>query len=327
MITMKRYFRLFVTLLLTLYCASAAAEDKFKVAILLFDEVQIIDFAAPYEVFGHANFEVFTVSKDGKPIQTVMGLDVTPKYSFANMPTVDAVVIPGGNVHDAMEDANIQNWLKAQKKTAKHLLSVCTGSHILAEAGLLDGQSATTFHRAIDWLQNDYPKIDIQRDKRFVDNGQIIVSAGLSSGMDASLHLVGKVLGMDRAKTIAMHIEYDWNNDNGFVRATMADTRLPNNKYDWPKGVEFALASSYGDDDYWQKTYKVTTKVAKERLVAAFAKAMTAHDDWLLQKSANQHQFTWKGAGANNNWRLQLEVVEATQPNQLVFRVDVKRES
>ena len=327
MTTTTRIIKFLTALMFSVSCFSALAEDKFKVAILMFDEVQIIDFAGPYEVFGHARFDVFTVSKDGKPIQTVMGLNVTPTYSFANMPIADAIVIPGGNVHHAMANKDIHSWLLSQQGEAQYMLSVCTGSHILAEAGLLDGKAATTFHRAINWLQSDYPNIDVRPEKRFVDNGQIITSAGLSSGMDASLHLVGKVLGLDRAKTIAMHIEYDWDHEGGFVRATMADGRFPDNHYDWPEGVHFERTSSYGDNDYWQKTYKVITPVSIDKLVKAYQEAMSQHDNWVAEQNTGSGQYLWQGLTENANWYKQLDVIETAQSNEYVLRVHVQKTS
>lgn len=306
---------------------NAAAQDKFKVAILMFDNVQIIDFAGPYEVFGQARFEVITVSKDGEPVETVMGLNVAPSHSFATMPAVDAVIVPGGNVHDAMQDNDIQKWLNSQQKTAAHILSVCTGSHILAEAGLLDGKGATTFHRSINWLKNDYPQIDVQPKKRFVDNGQIITSAGLSSGIDASLHLVGKVLGLDRAKTIALHIEYDWDPDGGFVRALMADKQFPDNQYDWPEGVNFNRTSSFGDEAFWQTTYQVTTDIPIKNLIAAYQKAMSVHDDWRMTETDLTNQLNWQGLGKNLNWNHQLTIVETDLADTFKLQVTVKKES
>lgn len=175
--------------MLPLLALPVQASKPFKVAILMFDEVQIIDFAAPYEVFGQAKFEVFTVSKNGKPVTTAMGLSVNPHYSFANMPEADAILVPGGDTGKVMHDQQVLSWLKTQQVKVGHILSVCTGAHILAEAGLLDGKAATTFHRALDNFEKDYPAIAVKRQQRFVDNGQIVTSAGLSSGIDASLHL------------------------------------------------------------------------------------------------------------------------------------------
>ena len=245
--------------IVALFALPVQANKPFTVAILMYDDVQIIDFAAPYEVFGQAQFEVFTVSSSGKPVTTTMGLSVNPTYSFATMPAADAILIPGGDTQRVMHDEKVLSWLKTQQKSAKHILSVCTGAYILAESGLLDGKSATTFHRALDGFEKDYPAISVARQQRFVDNGQIITSAGLSSGIDASLHLVSQVLGQDRARTVALHLEYDWDPAGGFVRANMADRMLPHNEYHWPEGILFDRLSALGDEQHWQIKYQAIT--------------------------------------------------------------------
>ena len=304
---------------------TAHAEDKFSVAILLFDDVQIIDFSAPYEVFGQAKFNVFTVSKDAKPVKTAMGLDVTPSYDFASMPQANAILIPGGNVHDAMSDKAIRAWLHRQQKRAQHILSVCTGSHILAESGLLDNKAATTFHGAIPGFSRNYPKIKVLREKRFVDNGQIITSAGLSSGIDASLHLVSKVLGMEKAKTIALNIEYNWDPEGGFVRALMADRMFPDNEYDWPEGAQFERLFSYGDRQTWRTRFQVTTEVGMNALLASYKKAMATHDDWVKRKDNNSEHLVWQKQDNNQKWLHELVITDAQAANQYTFTMSVKQ--
>ncbi len=304
---------------------AADAKDKFTVAILLFDDVQIIDFAAPYEVFGQAKFNVFTVSKDAKPVKTVMGLDVTPSYDFASMPPANAILIPGGNVHDAMSDKAIRAWLNRQQKRAQHILSVCTGAHILAEAGLLDNKAATTFHRAIPGFSRNYPKVKVLREKRFVDNGQIITSAGLSSGIDASLHLVSKVLGMEKARTIALHIEYNWDPEGGFVRALMADRMFPDNEYDWPEGVKFERLLSYGDKQSWRTRYQVTTELAINTLIATYKKAMATHDDWVKRKVNNSEHLVWLKQDNSQKWLHELVITDAQAADQYTLTLSVKQ--
>lgn len=201
-----------------------------SVAILMFDGVQIIDFAAPFEVFGQAGFEVFTVSRDGGQITTAMNLSVNTDYDLAGAPIADIILVPGGSVHAAMSDEAILAWLTERSGQARHVLSVCTGAYILAGSGLLDGQRATTFHRALDDFAQQFPKVDTVRDQRWVDNGRIVTAAGLASGIDAALHVVARVQGVERARTVALHLEYDWSPDEGFVRARLADRYLR-----WPE--------------------------------------------------------------------------------------------
>ncbi len=299
--------------------------DRFAVAILLFDDVQIIDFSAPYEVFGHAGFDVFTVSKDGKTVTTAMGLSVNPAHSFASMPAADAVLIPGGDVGDTMADKATLTWLRDQQGSASHILSVCTGSHIVAETGLLDGLSATTFHKAINGFAEDYPAINVEHDKRFVDNGQIITSAGLSSGIDASLHLVSKVLGMKKAKTIALHIEYDWDPNGGFVRAVMADRHFPYNDYDWPTDIQFERLSSIGDAVEWQTVYSARTEATARQLYQSYADAMAAHRNWHPMRNHAEAGHHWQGTGDNVNWQHSVRVAPSSEKGVYILTLSVEQ--
>jgi putative intracellular protease/amidase len=302
------------TLLLfcSLICGHAYALDtaKVKVGILLFDEVQIIDFAAPYEVFGQAGFEVLTVSASGKALTTAMGLRVSPDHSFTTLPKVDVILVPGGNVDAVMNDQQVQNWLKSQHAQVKHMLSVCTGAQILAESGLLNGLQATTFHRQLDDLAFDYPKISVLTDQRYVDNGKIITSAGLSSGMDAALFLVSKINGLEAAKTVAMHIEYDWQQDNGFVRGTMADQYGPDNHYEWPENTIFSNKVSYGDQDAWWRSYEVSSAASTDALLAVYRRAMLANPDWLATAPDQQSGLTWQKSIDGNTWQLAFAVMQ-----------------
>jgi putative intracellular protease/amidase len=308
---------------LPLLSLPAQANKPFKVAILMFDEVQIIDFAAPYEVFGQAKFEVFTVSSNGKPVTTVMGLSVNPTYSFANMPDADAILVPGGNTHQVMQDKKVLSWLQTQQEKAKHILSVCTGAHILAESGLLNGKSATTFHRALNSFETAYPAISVKRDKRFVDNGQIVTSAGLSSGIDASLHLVSKVLGQDKAQTVALHLEYDWDPSAGFVRANMADRMLPDNQYSWPNGITFDRISALGDEQRWQVKYQANTRATAQHLMQVYKTAMARHADWQFNDTGAALQGQWLGLANNQGWVTTAAITAAAAHDTYFITLDV----
>ncbi|HEV7515270.1 MAG TPA: DJ-1/PfpI family protein [Thermoanaerobaculia bacterium] len=199
---------LFAAVLLALACPTPGAARN--VAILVFDEVQIIDSMGPYEVFGQARWNVYTVAATAQPITTAMGQVLVPRYSFANAPKTDVLVIPGGTVYGPMNDPKVMSWIRGQAKPAEVVLSVCTGALLLARAGLLDGLTATTFHNAFDELRRMAPKTKVVTNRRFVDNGKIVTSAGLSAGLDASLHVVAKLLGKARAEEIARHMEYRW---------------------------------------------------------------------------------------------------------------------
>ncbi|HXV76907.1 MAG TPA: DJ-1/PfpI family protein, partial [Candidatus Polarisedimenticolaceae bacterium] len=165
-----------------------------NVAILVFDGVQIIDYAGPYEVFGQAGFTVFTVSKTGEPITTAMGMRVTPTYALDQAPPAEVIVVPGGHVEDTYVDQEVLDWLRERSTHAAKVMSVCNGAFIMARAGLLDDMRATTFYGLIDDLRTFAPKVEVVADQRFVDNGKVVTTAGLSSGIDGSLHVIGEML-------------------------------------------------------------------------------------------------------------------------------------
>jgi putative intracellular protease/amidase len=269
--------RRLLLLIAILFTLPARAEHKpmsdppVRVGIVLFDGVQIIDFAGPYEVFGTAGFGVVTVSPDGKPVTTAMGLHVTPDTSFADAPPFDVLLIPGGDVADAQRDAHILDFIRQRSVPAKQVLSVCTGAFILGATGLLDGDKATTFTPRIDELAKAFPKIQVIRDVRWADNGKLITSAGLSSGIDAALHVVARLRGTDEARTAALRMEYDWNPEGGFVRSLLADRyltkKLLQGGVDWPKDAKFDEYVSAGDRDRWVLRYRVQTATPAAELV------------------------------------------------------------
>jgi putative intracellular protease/amidase len=261
--------RRLLLLIATLFALPAHAEHEtmsdppIRVGIVMFDGVQIIDFAGPYEVFGTAGFGVVTVSPDGKPVTTAMGLHVTPDASFADAPPFDVLLIPGGDVADAQRDARVLDFIRQRSAPAKQVLSVCTGAFILGATGLLDGDKATTFTPRIDELAKTFPKIQVIRDVRWADNGKLVTAAGLSSGIDAALHVVARLRGTDEARTVALHMEYDWKPDGGFVRSLLADRylnrKLLQGGVDWPKDARFDEYVSAGDRNQWATRYHVRT--------------------------------------------------------------------
>lgn len=272
----------------------AMGRETTQVGIVLFDGVEIIDFSAPYEVFGQAGFGVTTITRDGKPVTTAMGLKVTPDASFADAPAFDVIVVPGGDVRAAQKDAAIFDFIRARAPGARHVLSVCTGSHILAATGLLDGLEATTFHRRLDTFAQQFPKVRVIRDVRWADNGKLITSAGLSSGIDSSLHVVARLRGVDAARTAALALEYDWKPEGGFVRTKMADKYLPSlANVRWPEGTAFEQLLSVGDTDGWRIRYRVTSAQPIDAIVALAGAAIDDEPQWRRDADAPKDTPTW----------------------------------
>lgn len=200
---------------------------QYRVAIFIFNEVEVLDFAGPFEVFSIAGlrtlsvapFEVFTVAQF-KTINARNNLTIKPTYTFAAVPKADILIIPGGGGYNAdgtafgsrreMNNPIVLHWVKEQASTAKLTLSVCTGALILAKAGLLEGLEATTHYLAIDGLKKISDKISVKENVRFVDNETIITSAGISAGIDMSLYTVCKLLGKEAADETAKYMQYDY---------------------------------------------------------------------------------------------------------------------
>lgn len=187
-------------------------------AILIFDEVEVLDFCGPFEVFSVANrfteppaFTVLTMAETAKPVLTRGGLSVNPHHTIADCPPPDILIVPGGyGTRKEMHNATLIDWIRQAAPRAELILSVCTGALLLAKAGLLDGLEATTHHSAIELLRETAPKTTVHADRRFVDNGRVVCSAGIAAGVDMSLHVVARLLGNEIAEKTAKHMEYPW---------------------------------------------------------------------------------------------------------------------
>jgi transcriptional regulator GlxA family with amidase domain len=190
-------------------------------AIFIFDEVEVLDFAGPFEVFSVSGrrhklepFEVFTVAERAdRPVLARNGLSINPRRSFADCPRLDILVVPGGyGTRTQMQNPVVLEWVASRAREVQHLLSVCTGALVLGAAGQLDGLSATTHFMAFDELRAMAPKSQIREHDRIVDNGRVVLSSGVSAGIDMSLHVVAKILGPEMARETARYMEYegDW---------------------------------------------------------------------------------------------------------------------
>ncbi len=185
-------------------------------AILVFADVEVLDFCGPYEVFSVANrfadapaFNVVTVAEKPGPVLARNGLSVNPDRLVVDVPAPDLLLIPGGQgTRREMHNQAIIDWIKKAADKAELVLSVCTGALLLAKSGLLDGLEATTHHGAFDLLREVAPRTRVHEDRRFVDNGTVICSAGIAAGLDMSLHVVGRLLGKEVAAKTARQMEY-----------------------------------------------------------------------------------------------------------------------
>ena len=194
-----------------------------NVGIYLYNEVEVLDFAGPFEVFSTASrvnarispgsdklFNVFTVAEDTNPLVARGGLQIVPKHSISEHPEINLLIIPGGIVTDELVKDHIVNWIITSSNIASITGSVCTGAFLLAKAGLLKSKAATTHWEDIDDLRSMFPEINIKENVRWVDEGQIVTSAGISAGIDMSLHLISRAADNDLAIRTARQMEFDW---------------------------------------------------------------------------------------------------------------------
>jgi transcriptional regulator GlxA family with amidase domain len=202
--------------------ARFAQLQKLHVGILVFPEVEVLDFAGPFEVFSVASriakseigvdapFQVALVGAHAGVIQARHGLGIVPHHSFADAPALDLLIVAGGIVTQPLGDPATLDWVRAQHAGAALTASVCTGAFVLAKAGLLGELAVTTHWDDIAELRRDYPALTVRDNVPYVDNGRIVTSAGISAGIGMSLHLVARILGEPMALATARRMEYDW---------------------------------------------------------------------------------------------------------------------
>lgn len=196
--------------------AQEYAKNAINVAVMVYENVEILDFTGPLEVFADASNDegqlcrVYTVAITGNPIKAQGILQVTPNYSLANAPAPDVIVIPGGHSDPVAKNPEVQKWLKKYSNGKTTFMSVCTGAFVLAGSGLLDGKSATSHYCCRKSLAEEYPKVKVVNEVRFVDNGNVITTEGISAGIDGSLYLLEKLFGHEVAKDVAHYMMYDW---------------------------------------------------------------------------------------------------------------------
>ncbi len=192
------------------------------VGILIFDDVEVLDFCGPFEVLATARpdgstntdaplFKVVTIAEENRLITCVGGLLVQPHHTIDDHPPLDILVVPGGQgTRSQRLNARLLDWIAAQRQAIELTTSVCTGAFLLAERGILDGKRATTHWASVDWMRENYPGVTMLTDERVVDEGSVITSAGVSAGIDMALHVVARLHGAGAAEWTARRMEYDY---------------------------------------------------------------------------------------------------------------------
>lgn len=218
--------RLLLPILLFAAAAACAADSPpppaytKNVAVIVYEGVEILDFGGPAEVFqaaggfGRANgqraFRVYTVGPKADSIISQGFIRITPEFTIENAPKPDIIVIPGGGTGTLLNDAKFMAWAKQAVASADLTLTVCTGAFVLGRLGVLDGLDVTTFYGAIEGLRQATPNARVHEGRRFIDNGKYVTTAGVSAGIDGSLHVVARLLGRVVADQTAQYMEYRW---------------------------------------------------------------------------------------------------------------------
>lgn len=195
--------------------------ERKRVGIVLFDNIEVLDFCGPFEVFSVTRlieekrreepspFEVLLVAERAEPISTTGGMQVIPQATFADCPRLDILVVPGGwGTRRELNNPVMLDWLRRRAAQVETLTSVCTGAMLLGSAGLLDGRHATTHWRSLEWMRDSFPAVTVEFEKHVVQDGRVFTSAGIAAGIDMALRVVARYFGEAIARATARHMEY-----------------------------------------------------------------------------------------------------------------------
>ena len=199
-----------------------------------------------------------------------------PAAYFDDAPQADLIVIPGGGFEAAKDSATVA-WIKRESERAAHVMSVCNGAFSLANTGLLDGLKATTTAGNINRFRQAFPEIKVTPEERVIDNGKILATAGLSSGIDGALHMVDVMKAEGAGQSVALYMEYDWRPNDTYSRGTMADRFIPNvfRIMNTLKAGDDIDENFKGDKNKWETTVWYTTKLSPSDLFAQLKTAYT----------------------------------------------------
>ena len=188
-----------------------------SIAVALFEGAEELDWAGPWEVLAawsqgwpDDGVEIFTLAQSSDPVTCAKGLRVLPDHTWETAPAFDVLVYPGGRgTRRELQDDTVLEWLRGGRDRGTLMTSVCTGALVFAAAGLLQDLPATTYWSQLDYLGELDPTIDVRRDDRFVDSGEVVTAAGVSAGIDMALHLVARLHSTERAREVRRYIQYD----------------------------------------------------------------------------------------------------------------------
>ena len=201
--------------------------NRKRVGIVLFEDIEVLDFCGPFEVFAAVRlneekrreepspFEVWLVAEHPEPVTTHGNMQVMPHHTFKNCPPLHILVVPGGwGTRKELNNLTMLEWLRARAAEVETLTSVCTGSMLLGSAGLLNGRRATTHWRSLNWMRDAFTEVTVEFQKHVVEDGPVVTSAGISAGIDMALKVVTRYFGENIARAAARHMEYPYPDNN-----------------------------------------------------------------------------------------------------------------
>ncbi len=299
-----------------------AKNSRLRVAVLVFEGVQDIDYAGPMEVFGQTGATLFTVGATTDAVHSTYGVQMQPDFDIDHAPVADVLLVPGGNVGVVMRDPKVLEWLRQRNGDTGTVLSVCTGAFILGQAGLLDGLSASTIAGASDQLAKMFPKAKVVTDRRYVDNGRIVTTGGLSAGLDGALHVVERELGRLRAEDVARGIEYEWRPDGKGGFGLLAGNQIPDLGHFLPEGASWERFEDQGDTKRWVVRGHLGTDMNAQTFLNSSAKQI-ADEAWTLVADPDQMRRSFVRTKDGQSWRFDLSLTPetATSTYQLTLAV------
>jgi Tol biopolymer transport system component/putative intracellular protease/amidase len=301
--------------------------EKPNVAILVYEGVQVIDHAIPFEVFGQFSLNnVYTVAKEAGPLTTYMGMRILPNHTFADVPEPDVLVLPGGDARDARSDPEIMAWVRRKAATAEHVLTICTGTFFLVGSDLLKDVAITTWYDRQDELREAVPEADVVGEEIVVDSGKIVTAAG--SGIEGALRVLAKLHGEAWAEVVRLNMEYEPMPEALHVpRVELADLNLPDGIYGAFLWRRADLLRYDGDRDEWAMEWRFDRDRSIDSLRADLSAAISIDDGWTLvgeEASGPGWSSRWSLEGRDGNpWQGEVTLIPAEE--RIDLEVNVSR--
>lgn len=296
---------------------------RLRVAVLIFDGVEDIDYSGPMEVFGQTGATIFTVASSTESVHSAWGLKMTPDFDLEHAPLADIVVVPGGNVTSVIHNPKALDWVRARVSDSRAVMSVCTGAFIMGKAGLLDGQSATTIVGATAQLAELFPKAKVVKDRRYVDNGKIVTTGGLSSGIDGALHMVDRELGRLRAEDVARGMEYEWRADDKLAFGQLAAYQMPDVTEFVPKGAMWERLVDHGDVSRWEVGGRIELAAGTTAFLDNSTAKMRAAG-WLDVPGTIKLGRSYTKTENGKTWKVVIAVKSANEPAIYVLSTTIE---